>query len=77
MFAEGSPGGLRLFVYLSNGGRAEIPAAVFVSGDEDFVSFLDEAGQVLAVFRRRDVVMYSRADLGDSVSVNEEAESGL
>ncbi len=45
-----------------SGGRVLIPDAVaLTSGDtEDEVRFVDAAGKTLVVFRRQDIIIYSR-----------------
>jgi hypothetical protein len=55
-----------MFVYLANSGRCVVlPGAVALQDNEqiDTVSFVDEAGEVVAVFFRADVSVYSLDEL--------------
>ena len=57
-----------MFVYLAISGRCVVlPRAVDLQDNEQVgtVSFVDEAGEVVAVFSRADVSVYSRHQLAD------------
>ena len=57
-----------MFLYLSrNGSRVYLPKAVAVHSDghdSDEIGFYGDDGKLVASFRREDVFLYSRNDLG-------------
>jgi hypothetical protein len=69
-----------VFLYLAiSGGQVYLPDAVNagpVDEDPDDVGFFAADGRLLAVFRRQDVSVYSRTDLGLVIEDERRGEGG-